>query len=313
MIDPDIEELLIEKSWLVPTIIRLNGPLEAICHIHERNVRSTSLMQKCLQTESLSVVEKLMFNYLNQYTKEYLRTLTEFITTALVTPRLRKIARILRRSRHYLPSKLIAMASLFSPQHTPTFEKTFITWLRGKLQDAFPNQRALLFLAFDYTDSNSLQYQHYISPLVRRCMGIRGGSVLQSTLERSDSFTSFRHMSCVSSKLSSDSESPSEQSPSLSKTPSPVFAELPTRCNRECCAQHAYHQFVLLSWIRENRGRFNSLANPIVTEEIEQLLSKTYSRGYYQTQSSSFLRIPSAKLPPKLIPNNASFVDLLTS
>lgn len=283
---------MIESTWLVENIVRLNGPIDPIFHLYDRNVKSLALIERCLdESMGIGLVEKITQSYLEHYCKEYLRTLFEFISASLMSlsNQLKHTARVIRRSRHYLPHKVVALGQLIQSKNF-NFDYFFVKWLSGKLQQSFSQHKSLFTCIFD--SASTANYQHYVLPLVKKCTNLKISP--KSELERTDSYTQLRHMSCLSRKCGVDSPDSTSDSSSSSKTQSPVFSELPNQPIRECCPNYAHHQFVVLSWLRENQSNLKYKDSKQMERDLEKLIR---NRSAFSKSEPFRVPLSSSRLP----------------
>jgi len=341
MTDLDLESALLECPSLVPNVLALGGSLEILYHLYYRNYRDHELIQRCLQLNAnygyRSACERLIVLQLNQYGAEYLSTLTAEIAPCLSSKA--DALRVLRHSRHYLPSSLAPLGKLMAEYESRNLRSHRIlldSWILPHLCARFPQSERFIQSLVDMSQE---EVRPHARRLVRRFL--RGVNQQQGAcgLQRTDSCSERRHLLRSSSSSSSGSSAPSAlyqlgssggsaMRSSRSKTPSPVIASLPCERQRECCQEHAAHQRQLVAWISENSWKFRAWQHEgtvYLSEDDSAISAEPKRRSTLRSQLSQELsritgtRIRSraaviAVLPaPSLLPTTLSGLVLQTA
>jgi len=331
MTDLDLESALLECCSLVPNVLALGGSLETLYHLYYRNYRDHELIQRCLQLNAgygyRSACERLIVLQLNQYGAEYLATLTSEMAPCLNS----KVAalRVLRHSRHYLPSSLAPLGRLMAQYESRSLRSHRILldgWILPHLCSKFPqSERFIQSLA----DLSQEEVRRHAQRLVRRFLsGQQQQAPVGCELQRTDSCSERRHL-LRSSSSSSGSSAPtalyqldhsgSAVRSSRSKTPSPVIASLPCERQRECCGEHAAHQRTLVAWISEHNWKLRAWshdgstylseddstvsAEPKLRSEMRSQLSRELSRitGMRIRSRAAVIAVPAPPAGPETL------------
>lgn len=282
MTDLDRDAKVLECQSLLPNMLLLEGPLEPLYHIYQRNGKELEMIRTSLGFISKQghrdVAEKLVLMYLTEHGMEYLRILSKQMGNCLASRP--DALQTLRRSRGYLPASLMPLGKILSQfeWRSRVHQLLINSWILPYLCTQHQEKREFILSLGDLSQEDS---RRYCNRLVKRFLNGSYKNISPDCceLQRTDSCTERRHL-----LRSTSSMRQRELGGSDSKPPSPVVAALPSERSKQCCPNHHSHHAALGRWISEHTDQFKTWTE---TSEFPRKDKEYYASLYSQLAINS--------------------------